>query len=107
MIQFVPKTETRFWRLFRCLLVPIGIGTFLISLVCGIAAAGGESAVFYDGRPVTGFAGFMLSFGYWPFEILAFTTIAAWLLFMERVGLPWARKVIAKVFETISFWSHR
>jgi hypothetical protein len=92
MFQFVPKTETRFWRLFRCLLLPVGIITFVGSLVCGVAAASGESAVFYGGQPVTGFAGLILSFGYWPFEIVGFSLLVAVILFVDRSFKRWRQR---------------
>lgn len=92
MFQFVPKTETRFWKLFQCMLIPVGIGTFVISLVCGIAAACGESTVYYNGQPVTGFTGFILTFVYWPFEIFAFSLIATVVLYIDRSFKRWRQR---------------
>jgi hypothetical protein len=92
MLRFAPKTETRFWKLFRFLLLPIAIGTFVINLVGGIAALCGEDAIYFNNQPVTGLPGFLLSLCYWPLEIVLFTLLATAILFFDRNFKRWKQK---------------
>ncbi len=92
MLPIVTNSETRFWRIFRSLLVPIAVVAFLISLIAGVAAIFGESAVYYDSRPVTGISGLLLSFCYWPFQTVVFSLLAALILYLDRRFKRWRQR---------------
>ncbi len=89
-----PPQETRFWRIFRHLLIPNAVFSALICLVCAIAAACGEKAVFWDNRPVLGVQGVLLSIAYFPAALLLLTLAGSVALFMDRSVLPRLRKVL-------------
>jgi len=89
MFQIIPPPhENRFWRLFRHLLIPNAIFSGLICLVCAVAAAYGENAVFWDNHPVLGWQGVLLSIAYFPFVLLLLTVAGSCALFMDRRILP-------------------
>lgn len=94
MFQIIPPHETRFWRIFRRLLVPNAVFSGLICLVCAIAAACGEKAVFWDNRPVLGVQGVLLSIAYFPVVLLILTLAGSVALFMERRVLPALRQAL-------------
>src|SRR5215471_10021452 len=94
MFQIIPPQETRFWRIFRRLLVPNTVFSGLICLVCAIAAACGEKAVFWDNRPVLGWQGVLLSIAYFPLVLLILTVAGSVALFMDRRVLPALRRAL-------------
>ena len=67
MLPIVPKTETRFWRIFRCLLVPVGAVSLFLCIVMAIVTGIGESAPVIDGREVRGVAGALICLAAFPF----------------------------------------
>jgi hypothetical protein len=94
MFQIIPPHETRFWRIFRRLLVPNAVFSGLVCLFCAIAAACGEKAVFSDNRPVVGAQGVLLSIAYFPAVFLLLTLAGSVALFMDRRVLPGLRRVL-------------
>ena len=94
MIQIIPRHEKRFWRIFRRLLVPNAIFSGLICLVCAIAVACGEKAVFWDNRPLLGAQGVLLSIAYFPVVLLLLTLAGSVALFMDRRVLPGLRQAL-------------
>ncbi len=100
MFQIIPPHETRFWRIFRRLLIPCAVFSGLICLVCAIAAACGEKAVFWDNRPVLGWQGVLLSIAYFPGVLFLLTLAGSLALFMDRRILPALR-------HTLFFWRRR
>jgi hypothetical protein len=100
MVQIVPSQETRFWSLFRHLLIPIAIFSGLICLVCGIASACGEQAVFVNGKPLLGWRGVLACVICFPVATVAFSFTAAWVLFLHRRILP-------ALFRVLFFWRRR
>ena len=100
MFQIVPKQETRYWRLFRHLLVPHAVVCSLICVVAAVVAACGESAVFWENRPVTGWRGVLVSLALFPVITLMLTLIGAWVLYLDRRIFPALRR-------TLFFWRRR
>lgn len=94
MFQIVPKQETRFWRLFRHLLIPLAVFSGLICLVTAVVTACGEQALFWDDRPVTGLCGVLLSLACFPVFTLIMTLTAAWVLYLDRRIFPALRRAL-------------
>ena len=70
MLPVVPKSETRFWGIFRCLLLPAGLISLFVCIVMAIVTALGESAPVIDGREVRGLAGVLICLAAFPFIML-------------------------------------
>src|SRR6516162_7604234 len=100
MFQIIPPNEKRFWRLFRHFLIPNAFFAGLICLVCAVCAACGEKAVYWDNRPVLGWAGALLSFAYFPAVLLILTLAASVTFFMDR-------RVFPALWRCLFFWRRR
>ena len=92
MFNIVPKAETRFWRIFRCLLFPVALFAFLLLLIAAIGAVFGGQSVIFDDREYTGWMGAFLCFLSFPFFTLAFTITATCVLYFERRARSFFRR---------------
>ena len=91
MLPVIPKTETRFWSIFRCLLIPAAAISFCVCIFAAVTTAFGDSGPDIDGREVRGIAGALFCFAAFPFVMLlgAFGVTVA--IYFDRMKL-WRRK---------------
>jgi hypothetical protein len=103
MFQFIPKGERRFWRIFRCLLMPISLFSTLLSTGAAIASACGEKAVFVNGQVILGWRGALVAYLFLLWMIPGFTFIAASAVYWDRRISPSLRER----FSRLLFWRRR
>ena len=84
MLPVVPKTETRFWGIFRCLLLPAGVISLFLCIVMAILTALGENAPVIDGREVRGLAGVLPCLAAFPFVMFFGAFSFAVALYFDR-----------------------
>ena len=87
MLPVIPKTETRFWSIFRCLLIPAGAISFLFCIVMTIFTALGESAPTIDDQEVRGVAGVLVCLAAFPFVTLFGAFGLAVAIYFDRMKL--------------------
>jgi hypothetical protein len=87
MLPVVPKTETRFWGIFRCLLFPVGAVSLLLCIVGAVVTAFGESTPVIDGRQIRGVAGVLLCLAAFPFLTLFATLGFSCALYFDRLKM--------------------
>lgn len=67
MLRVLPENETRFWGIFRCLLLPAAVISLSLCIVMALATAFGENAPVFDGREVRGLSGVLICLAAFPF----------------------------------------
>ena len=84
IFQFIPKDEVRFWRIFRCLIVPVGLFSSFICLVGAIATLAGENIATVNDKPLGRVAGTLLCLAFIPLFTFVFTTGITCFEYVER-----------------------
>jgi hypothetical protein len=87
MLPIIPKTETRFWNLFRCFLFPVGAVSLFLCIVMAFVTAVGESAPIIDGREIRGVAGALVCLAAFPFVTLFGALAFASALYFDRTKM--------------------
>lgn len=80
----IPKTEKRFWRIFRSLLLPMSAFAFLLCLLGAVFTAFGEGTAIVNGREVRGVEGALACLTAFPIFAPAFTFIATFAVYSSR-----------------------
>jgi hypothetical protein len=76
----------------------VGFLVFVISLVAGVAALCGQEAVFWNGRPVFGWEGLLMSMADFPIATCLLALIPAWAFYLERTAWPAFKRRIRRLF---------
>jgi hypothetical protein len=84
MFAIIPKAETRFWSIFRYLLIPLAAVSLLMCLVAAIATALGASTPVIDGRQIKGIEGVLVCLAAFPFLTAFFTVAFACAVYLSR-----------------------
>ncbi len=87
MLPVIPKAETRFWGIFRCLLVPAGAVGLFVCIGMAVVTALGGSAPKIDGREVRGAVGVLVCLAAFPFVTLFGALAFASALYFDRMKL--------------------
>jgi len=87
MPSIAPKYETRFWKIFRSLLLPSAAISMLLSIVMALTTALGGHAPVMDGREVTGVAGVLICLAAFPFALFLGAFGFTVLLYFNRTKL--------------------
>lgn len=84
MLPVIPKSETSFWGLVRCLFFPVGVVSFLICLIGAIFTALGQGTPTIDGQPTQGIGGVIRWLAIFPFLTAFFALGFACAIYIER-----------------------
>jgi len=87
MLPVIPKSETRFWSIFKCLLIPASAISFCICLFLAVTTAFGNSGPVIDGHEVRGVAGVLIFLAAFPFVTLFGSFAFAVAIFFDRIKL--------------------
>lgn len=85
MQSVVPKSETRFWGIFRCLLLPVGLISLLLCIVLAVVTAMGANTPVINGHEVPGLSGALICLAAFPFITLLGASGFAAALYFERM----------------------
>jgi len=77
MIHFILKDETRFWRIFRRLMIPVGIFAFLTCGMGAILTLTGANTVKLNDQPVPQGWGALVCIAAFPVFALVWTILLA------------------------------
>ncbi len=75
MFIVVPRTETRFWPILRCLVIPLTATSLLLCVVAAVVTALGGNTPVMDGRQVRGLEGVLVCLAAFPL-LAGFLTFA-------------------------------